>query len=386
MGMRVGCCLRYLTVQLVLLGSMWLMLRRTPWLFLSIALIVALGCQSDAQRIREANEDARARQTEAASAGALTVIAPAPTVEAGAKPLTANINVADVRNGDCIISRLPAGVEVEKVQIVLCSEEWQYRVLSSFEVEAGGSFPGDDYFVLKAFNECDRRYTYQTIPTSESWDQGDRTVNCLQDKFGLGLEELDRLTSAQRLNPGDCINEAPATDFMLVELVSCAGDWELRVLGSFDLEDGPFQGDAYIDAQAAERCDRRFGFIYPPSAESWLAGDRTVICVQDSYGTGNAGLERLDRLVGADTLRDGECYNEAPDTNFSHVELVDCSGEWEFQVINSFVVPATGSYPADDYFDQQASEKCDGAYSFFNYPTEESWLQGDRTVICSRPG
>lgn len=352
-------------------------MRWTLWLLLPIALAVYVGCDNDVKGIRETNEALRASQTKAAASGA-----PVPTLESSPKALIADISVSDVQQGDCITSRLPDGSVFETVEIVVCSEDWQFRVVSSFEVEADRSFPGDAYFVQQAFVRCDRRYSDHLVPTEESWEQGDRTINCLQDRYGLGLEKLDRLTGTQKLNAGECVNEAPETNFELVELVGCASDWQLRVLGSFMLEDGPYPGDANIAAQAEKECDRRYGFIYPPSDESWPAGDRTVICIQDSYGMAATNMERLDRLVGANAVREGECYNEAPETNFLHVELVGCAGQWEFQVLNSFVVEASGSYPSDAYFDQQASEKCISIYSHFNYPTAETWLLGDRTVSC----
>ena len=357
-------------------------IRWTLWLLLPIALVIYIGCESDVQRIREANQTFRASQTKTASLGALTNVAPVPTFDAAPTPLVADISVIDVREGDCITSRLPDGLVFETVQMVACSADWQFRVIGSFAVETTGSFPGDDYFVQQAFVRCDRRYSDHLIPTAESWAQGDRTINCMQGRYGLGLEKLNRLSGTQSLIAGECINEAPETNFEMVELVNCVSDWEFRVLGSFIMEDGPYPGDDYIASQAEIQCDRRYGSIYSPSAESWPAGDRTVICIQDNYGLAITSLERLDRLVGANSVGEGECYNEAPETNFVHVELVDCSGQWEFQVLNSFVVEATGTFPGDDYFDQQASQKCNRTYSHFNYPTEETWLLGDRTVIC----
>ena len=180
--------------------------RWTLWLLLPIALIAYLGCESDVDRIRATNEADRASQTKAASTRAPAIAAPDTNIEATPPSLIAEIDASDVREGDCIISRLPEDVEVETFQIVTCSGDWQFRVISSFSVEADGSFPGDDYFVQQGFVGCNPRYTYHLIPTKESWEEGDRTINCLQERYGLGLEKLDRLKGAQSLNDGECID------------------------------------------------------------------------------------------------------------------------------------------------------------------------------------
>ena len=87
-------------------------------------------------------------------------------------------------------------------------------------------------------------------------------------------------------------------------------------------------------------------------------------------------------LVSASLLRSGECYNEAPETDRSSFELVDCSGEWEYRVLNSFDVAEADRYPGEDFFEQRASESCDRQYSYFLFPSAKSWGLGDRTVKC----
>ena len=104
------------------------------------------------------------------------------------------------------------------------------------------------------------------------------------------------------------------------------------------MENGPYPGDLNISAQAEENCDRRYSLYYPPSTETWPAGDRTVFFTQESYGLASTNVERFDRLVGANAVVEGECDNEAPETNFVHVELVDCASQWEFRVLNTFEV------------------------------------------------
>ena len=367
---------------------------RILWFLLPILIVLFIGCTSDTQRIREANEAARVSQTKAAAGITPTIIltptsigSPAvgsglPTAEASPTPLVTDINVLDVREGDCINSRLTEGYEVETVEIVTCSADWNFRVLNLFTVEAGSRFPGDEYFSQQAFVYCDARYTFMIIPTRESWGLGDRTISCLQDNFGLEIEQLDRLVGTQSLNIGQCLNQAPETNFELVELVSCESHWGFRLLDSFVLQDGPFPGDDYIMAQSNENCDRKHGLTYGPSAETWRHGDRTVLCMQASYGLAPTNTELLERLVNLYSLTHGECFNDAPEANLEMVELVDCLGAWEYRTLNIFEVSADGTYPGEAYFDRQAAQQCDRNYDWTFSPTTESWQQGDRAVIC----
>ena len=158
---------------------------------------------------------------------------------------------------------------METVEIVTCSGDWNYRVLSLFTVESGSGFPGDDYFGQQALLHCDARYTFILFPAPEAWGNGVRTVKCLQADFGLDIEQLDSLVGTQSLEIGQCFNQAPETNFELVKLVGCESNWELRLLNNVVLEDGPFPGDDHITAQSNEKCDRRSGSTYNPAVETW---------------------------------------------------------------------------------------------------------------------
>ena len=143
-----------------------------------------------------------------------------------------------------------------------------------------------------------------------------------------------------------------------------------------------YPGEAFFGQRAYESCDRRSSHLLFPLADSWGFGDRTVNCIQHSFGLSVIDPGKLDRLVGATSLSSGECYNEAPGTDGLSVELVDCSGEWEFRVLNSFDVADADRYPGEDFFEQLANESCDRQYSHFLFPLAESWGFGDRTVNC----
>ena len=333
-------------------------------LVMSLAFV---GCNSEAQRIREINE----------------VLA---TPVAERTPLSAKITTTEIRDHDCINSTLPEGISIETVVIVPCAGTWQYRVLNSFDVADADRYPGENFFGQRTYQSCDRRYNYFLVPLAESWGSGERTVKCLQDSFGLSVIDpgkLDRLVSATSLGSGECYNEAPETDDLSVELVDCSGDWEFRVLNSFDVADADrYSGEDFFGQRAYQSCDRRYSYVLVPLAESWGFGDRTVNCLQDSYGLSVIDPGKLDRLVSATSLGSGECYNRAPETDDLSVELVDCSGDWEFRLLNSFDVADADRYPGEDFFRQRAYQSCDRRYNYFLFPDTESWEIGERTVNC----
>ena len=164
-----------------------------------------VGCDSEAQRIREIN------------AGLATPVAES-------TPLSAKITTTEIQDGDCINSTLPYDIRIETVVIVPCAGTWQYRVVNSFDVADADRYPGKDFFKQRSYESCDRQYSDVLRPTIESWGLGDRTVNCLQDSFGLSVIDpgkLDRLVRASLLESGECYNEAPETDDLLVELAGC---------------------------------------------------------------------------------------------------------------------------------------------------------------------
>ena len=275
-------------------------------LVMSLAFV---GCDSEAQRIREINE------------GLATPVAES-------TPLSAKISTTEVRDGDCINSTLPEAISVGTVVIVPCAGIWQYRVLNSFDVADADRYPGENFFQERADESCDRRFSFVLFPGAETWEVGDRTVNCLQASFGLSVIDpgkLDRLVNRVSQGSGECFNGAPETDDLLVELVECSGEWEFRVLNSFDVADADrYPGENFFRERADESCDRRYSSGLSPGAEAWGFGDRTVYCIQASFGLSVIDPGKLDRLVNGGSQGSGECFNEAPEIDDLLVELVEC--------------------------------------------------------------
>ena len=193
----------------------------------------------------------------------------------------------ELLTGDCIDSILPEGVSIETVELVLCSGPWQYKVLSSLEVDDLSRYPGEAYFREQADESCDRRYSTFLFPFQELWDAGYRTVTCLQESFGLSVVDpakLDRLVGSDTLRTGECVNDAPETEFIMAELVDCSGPWQYRVLESFEVDaQARYPGELFFFQQALERCDRRYNYLLYPTEESWGLGDRLVNCTQESF-------------------------------------------------------------------------------------------------------
>ena len=235
----------------------------------AIALLALSGCDSGAERIREINES--------------------PTTPAAERtPISAKIDAIELRDGDCINSTLPEGISIETVVIVPCAGQWQYRVLNSFSLSEQGDWPGKESFAQLGWEKCDRRFTYFLYPPEDSWRDGDRTVNCLQESFGISVsdpERLDRLVSVSSLSSGECFNEAPETGDPLVELVDCSGSWDLRVLSTLkQTESDSYPGYVEASRKTGEGCGEGADFIEYQSEESWESGHRTVLCLQQNPG------------------------------------------------------------------------------------------------------
>ena len=272
------------------------------------------------------------------------------------------------------------------VELVSCSGEWQFRAINSFTVEDVGRYPGENLFTVRAYAECDRRYTNTLLPTADSWAAGVRTVTCIQEDFGLSGSnpaKLDRLANSTRLNVNECFNEVPETEHTMVELVSCRDRWQYRVLNSFTVDDlDRYPGEGQFDQWAHSECDPRSTNTLSPSADSWGIGDRSVTCLQTDFGMSTTDLAKLDRLVDLTGLGVGDCFNQAPETDYALVEIVSCSGVWESQVVGKFMVAVDDAFPGKEYIETAANEGCGDSSDLYYSPTAESWSLGDRTITC----
>ena len=127
-----------------------------------VLILTLASCGDDAQSVREAN------QTPAVS----TAESPTPSAE---------IQVIELHEGDCIDSTIPEGISIDTVMIAPCSGDWQYRVVTVFDVPEGDSYPGEDAFIQQAGEHCGPSTSSVLYPTTESWTFGDRTVQCIEE-------------------------------------------------------------------------------------------------------------------------------------------------------------------------------------------------------------
>lgn len=272
------------------------------------------------------------------------------------------------------------------VELVSCSGEWQYRVLDLLLVDDLHQYPGEDYFRRRALSDCAQRYTDSLFPTQDSWDLGDRTVICLEEDLGLSAsdpEKLDRLVDVSGLSVEACFNEALEAGYALVEVVSCTDKWQYRVLNSFTVNGSDrYPGEDHFRRSAFNECDQRYTTFLFPTEESWSLGDREVTCLQEDYGLSATNLAKLDRLFDLNSLNVEECFNEAPETGYARVELVNCSNGWEFQVVDRFSISLDETYPGEEYMEEIAGQECSVPFDFYYSPTVDTWDLGDRTITC----
>jgi hypothetical protein len=116
--------------------------------------------------------------------------APAQTQETAA-PGAEEVDVFDLKVGDCLADSTPGGEEVSSVQFVPCSEPHSEEIYAAVTLPEG-DFPGTEAMNAQADEWCAAEFesfvglpyeesvlylTYLT-PTRESWSEGDREVVC----------------------------------------------------------------------------------------------------------------------------------------------------------------------------------------------------------------
>ena len=91
------------------------------------------------------------------------------------------ISVRDLQRGDCF-RRPPDTSAIRDVELVSCLLDWEVRVISSFEVGATGDYPIASYFEDQADAFCHPNSTGTIAPGPNGWEEGDRTVLCIQER------------------------------------------------------------------------------------------------------------------------------------------------------------------------------------------------------------
>tara|TARA_Y100000590_G_scaffold224062_1_gene253444 strand:- start:238 stop:963 length:726 start_codon:yes stop_codon:yes gene_type:complete len=146
------------------------------------------GCgSSEEKQIEDATEE---KQIEDSTQGA------------SSKQSKETIRITALQDGDCF-NGLSADLATEyyDVEVVPCSDPWMYKVLNSFKVDENGTYPGEYYFYEQFDTHCDRRATLFLFPYPESWELGDRTINCLSESGQITKEESTTQTEPKQIAP-----------------------------------------------------------------------------------------------------------------------------------------------------------------------------------------
>ncbi len=108
--------------------------------------------------------------------------------------------------------------------------------------------------------------------------------------------------------------------------------------------------------------------------------------------SGNSRSQLETGRISVFDVRDGDCFNtNSPITGsavqyFEDVTLTPCVGFWDYRVLSSYASSLTGGYPSDVAFAQEAARRCPRTHDFFFYPSEDTWAEGDRSVVCLDEG
>jgi hypothetical protein len=96
------------------------------------------------------------------------------------------------------------------------------------------------------------------------------------------------------------------------------------------------------------------------------------------------------------TIAVGDCLNDnGVDDEVSEVPVVDCADPHDSEAYASVLLP-DGDFPGDDSVETQAVAQCTDEFATFIgldyaqsslqlayfYPTQTSWEQGDREILC----
>ena len=146
-------------------------------LLATLALLIVLpvmacgvSVQQSQQQIDDANEAARSNEPESN------------------EDRPQKISVFDLRTGDCynepdlLATDEGESLELNRVELVSCDGPHDFEVLQLVFVdhEKGAPYPGEAYFDDLFISECPLEANYLIFPVEESWELGDRVLNCLQ--------------------------------------------------------------------------------------------------------------------------------------------------------------------------------------------------------------
>ncbi|MGH3389044.1 MAG: septum formation family protein [Actinomadura sp.] len=214
--------------------------------------------------------------------------------------------------------------------------------------------------------------------------------------------------------PGECFNVPPGdTTSANVTIVPCAPPHDAQTIVAFPLTGGSWPGDAEVERQAFAGCEQRITatfktrtplpdaqpYVLVPSRLGWLAGDHSVTCALAAAD----GAELTGPIVIRDPgtrewseLAAGDCFNDQDGSGEATiVELASCTATHSGQVTHTFMLP-DGGWLGESAMEGKADRGCTARQDahfdehpssvplegWHVYPSEETWAQGDREVVC----
>ena len=163
-----------------------------------------------------------------------------------------------VKIGDCL------DLDSREVE---CNGSEKYKVDSVRLYSDDMAHPGVSKFESDA-DTCEPSYRgYFFHPTRLSWDDGDRSLLCVQDVL---ISPYDYFNS---LEVGDCLDVEG-------EVVECGLSAAYEVLSvKFYPTNMTFPGDRQLDLDA-EFCPSRASSFFAPTSETWSEGDRSLVYIR----------------------------------------------------------------------------------------------------------
>jgi hypothetical protein len=99
----------------------------------------------------------------------------------------------------------------------------------------------------------------------------------------------------------------------------------------------------------------------------------------------------------ANDLEVGDCIEDEADLNETSLAAIDCDDEHRLELIGKFDVDDEDEYPGEDALRSEGDERCADLYEddvgspleeggdvvvTAVLPSEDSWSDGDRTILC----
>lgn len=178
-----------------------------------------------------------------------------------------------MRSGDCITTDL--FLRPQSINVVPCSEEWEFHILTSFALPEGLEYPGTGRLDRLAKERCDHNALLGVWPSESDWNCGSRVVRyvIMADSF--------RVPSV-----GACYGSSER-EVEWFDVVDCSSAHVFEAFHVANLPDGEYPGD--FRAACPTWLDSYLGADYRgpttnvlalgPSEVTWqLLGDRTIRC------------------------------------------------------------------------------------------------------------